>query len=549
MPIAQAARLLNINRILTRYGLDEITQVTGASWAGALMRLLAPRPRRVEELARGERIRLALEELGPIFVKFGQILSTRRDVIPEDIADELTKLQDQVAPFPGEQAQAMIEEAYGQTVEEVFAEFSVEPLASASVAQVHAARLKDGTEVVVKVLRPGVREQIERDIYLLYGLAQLAERYLDKSDNIRPVEIVEEIEKTILAELDLKREGANASLLRKNFAGSSMLYVPEVFWDYTNESTLVLERVSGVPVDDVTTLRAAKVNMQRLAETSVEIFYTQVFRDNFFHADMHPGNILVDISDPEYPKFIALDFGIVGTLSPLDQRYVAENFLAFFNRDYKRVAELHVDAGWVPPDTRIDELEAEVRTVCEPMLSRKLGEISFGELLAQLFRAAQKFDLRVQPQLMLLQKTLLNIEGLGRQLHPQLDIWQTAQRVLEKVMKDKTGPSAAWRDLKQRFPLWVEKAPEIPGLVYDVLHRASEGRLRVRLDPAELKKLDRRADRRHRQHILSVLGGALLIGAAVVFSQQEPNPTAASWLGGLMAASGLGAVFAAWRKR
>jgi len=549
MAIAQAARLLNINRILTRYGLDEITQVTGASWAGPLMRLLAPRSRRVEELARGERIRLALEELGPIFVKFGQILSTRRDIVPEDIADELAKLQDQVTPFPGEQAQAMIEAAYGQSVEEVFAEFSVEPLASASIAQVHAARLKDGTDVVVKVLRPGVNDRIDRDIHLLYGLAQLAERYLDKSDNIRPVEIVEEIEKTILAELDLKREGANASLLRRNFAGSPMLYVPEVFWDYTNESALVLERVSGVPVDDVATLRAAKVNMQRLAETGVEIFYTQVFRDNFFHADMHPGNILVDISDPEYPKFIALDFGIVGTLSPLDQRYVAENFLAFFNREYKRVAQLHVDAGWVPPDTRIDELEAEVRTVCEPMLSRKLGEISFGELLAQLFRAAQKFDLRLQPQLILLQKTLLNIEGLGRQLHPQLDIWQTAQPVLEKVMKDKTGPSAAWHDLKQRFPIWIEKAPEIPGLVYDVLHRASEGRLRVRLDPAELKKLDRQAETRHRRQVLSILGAALLVAGAVVFGLQAPNPNLANWVGVLLAVGGVGAVFAGWRKR
>lgn len=548
MPLAQARRLLHINRVLTRYGLDEIVRVTGRTWPGRMMRVLSPRPRRVTERPRGERIRLALEELGPIFVKFGQILSTRRDLLPVDIADELSLLQDQVAPFPGEQARAIIEKAYGKPVDEVFAEFSVEPLASASIAQVHAARLKEGQSVVVKVLRPGVRQQIERDLRLLYTIGQLADRYLQESERYRPLEFVEEIERTILAELDLKREGANASLLRRNFEHSDMVHIPRVYWDYTNRDALVLERVSGIPIDDVNALHEAGVNMQRLAERGVELFYTQVFRDNFFHADMHPGNIFVDVADPEEPRYVALDFGIVGTLSPLDQRYVAENFLAFFNREYRRVAELHIDAGWVPADTRIDQLEAEVRTVCEPMFSKKLGEISFGELLGEVFNAARKFDLRLQPQLILLQKTLLNIEGLGRQVHPELDIWQTAKPVLERVMRDKTGPGAAFRELRQRFPLWVEKAPEIPDLVYDVLHRAREGTLRARLRVEDLQTLDSSLEKRHRRRVLAIAGAALLVTGVLALGVQWPAP----WLGwavsGASAALAVLAFAGAWRR-
>ncbi|MGB5510215.1 MAG: ubiquinone biosynthesis regulatory protein kinase UbiB, partial [Woeseiaceae bacterium] len=422
-------RMLAIQRVLVKYSLDDIITETHLLRPLRFLFYLAPRKRdRAAPL--GERIRLALEELGPIFVKFGQAISTRRDLLPPDIADELAKLQDAVPPFPAEQALAIIESAYEQSVSEVFQRFDVTPLAAASIAQVHTAQLKDGKEVIVKVLRPGVLERIESDLAVLRMLAGLADRYWEHGKRLKPLEVVDEYEHTILDELDLMREAANAAQLKHNFADSEMLYVPDIYWDYCRPEVLVQERIFGTPISDMETLRAAGTNIKALAENGVEIFFTQVFRHNFFHADMHPGNIFVLTTDPEHPKYAAVDFGIVGTLSPDDQRYLAENFLAFFDRNYHRIAKLHLDSGWVPAGTRVDQLESAVRTVCEPIFNKPLSEISFAQVLMRLFRVAQRFDVEIQPQMILLHKTLFNIEGLGRELYPQLDLWKTAHPVL-----------------------------------------------------------------------------------------------------------------------
>ncbi len=405
-------RMLAIQRVLVKYSLDDIITETHLLRPLRFLFYLAPRKRdRTAPL--GERIRLALEELGPIFVKFGQAISTRRDLLPPDIADELAKLQDAVPPFPAEQALAIVEAAYEQSVSEVFQRFDLTPLAAASIAQVHTAQLKDGKEVIVKVLRPGVEERIESDLAVLRMLAGLADRYWEHGKRLKPLEIVDEYEHTILDELDLMREAANAAQLKHNFAGSEMLYVPDIYWDYCRPEVLVQERIFGTPISDMETLRAAGTNIKALAENGVEIFFTQVFRHNFFHADMHPGNIFVLTTDPEHPKYAAVDFGIVGTLSPDDQRYLAENFLAFFDRNYHRIAKLHLDSGWVPAGTRVDQLESAVRTVCEPIFNKPLSEISFAQVLMRLFRVAQRFDVEIQPQMILLHKTLFNIEGLG----------------------------------------------------------------------------------------------------------------------------------------
>ncbi|MFZ1831041.1 MAG: 2-polyprenylphenol 6-hydroxylase, partial [Candidatus Competibacteraceae bacterium] len=393
---AQFLRLLHINRVLVRHGLDEIVLATHLFRPVGFLRHLLPWNwvRREElTLSRGERIRLALEDLGPIFVKFGQMLSTRRDLMPDDIALELAKLQDRVPPFPGEQARAIVEKAYGQPLETMFAEFSTEPLASASIAQVHVARLLNGREVVVKVLRPAIEKVIRRDIELLYIVASLAQRYWKEGRRLRPLEVVGEYEKTIFDELDLVREAANASQLRHNFQGSPILYVPEVFWSETRRNVLVMERIYGIPVGDIAELRRRGVNMQKLSERGVVIFFTQVFRDSFFHADMHPGNIFVNAENPDDPRYIAVDFGIIGTLSPTDQHYLAENFLAFFHRDYRRVAELHIESGWVPAETRVDEFESAIRTVSEPIFDRPLKDISFGGFLLALFQTARRFNM------------------------------------------------------------------------------------------------------------------------------------------------------------
>jgi ubiquinone biosynthesis protein len=458
------ARLIGIQRVLVKYGLDDFIKET---------HLLRPLrfffylfPRRLKPSAPlGERVRLALEELGPIFIKFGQAISTRRDLLPRDVADELAKLQDEVPPFPAEQAIAILDTAYGKPVAEVFARFDVQPFAAASIAQVHTAALPGGGEVIVKLLRPDVRPLIERDIAVLRLLAGLADRYWKHGKRLRPLEIVDEYENTIIDELDLMREAANAAQLRRNFAGSDMLYVPEIYWDFCRPDVLVQERIYGIPIGDIDALRASGANIQRLAENGVEIFFTQVFRHNFFHADMHPGNIFVIATDPELPKYAAVDFGIVGTLNPSDQRYLAENFLAFFDRDYHRIAELHIESGWVPEGTRIDQLETAVRTVLEPIFNKPLAEISFAQVLIRLFRVAQRFNVEVQPQLILLHKTLFNIEGLGRELYPQLDLWKTAHPVLKQWMSEQVGPQAFLKDLRALLPELREVMRDLPAAI------------------------------------------------------------------------------------
>ncbi len=509
----QAIRLLYINRILAKHGLDEIIFATHLFRPYRFLLYLLPwhwgRQRR---RPLGVRIRQALEDLGPIFVKFGQLLSTRRDLLPEDIADELAGLQDSVNPFPGTLARSIIERAYSMSVTEVFAEFSEQPLASASIAQVHAATLKDGRRVIVKVVRPGIEKVIRRDVGLLYELAGLAERYWSEARRLRPVEVVAEYEKTIFDELDLIREAANASQLRRNFFDSELLYVPEIHWPLTRRNVMVMEQISGIPVSDVATIRAQGIDIKKLSERGVEIFFTQVFKHNFFHADMHPGNIFVSPQG----RYIAIDFGIMGTLSPGDQHYIAENMLAFFNRDYRRVAELHIQSEWVPRETRVDEFESAIRSACEPIFERPIKEISFGRFLLRLFQTARRFNMEVQPQLVLLQKTLLNIEGIGRQLYPDLDLWKTAKPFLERWMSEQIGVRAFVNSIKENTPRWLETLPQIPGLLHDVLQQAQDGKLQVEWKSRELKNIRRSIVRANRRTYAAIAGATFIISAAVI---------------------------------
>lgn len=522
---AQWFRLIHISAVLVRYRLDEIADAAFWLKPVKLIRVLMPWGRKnVRGLPRGARIRLALQDLGPIFVKFGQVLSTRRDLLPADIADELALLQDKVAPFPGAQAQAQVEASLGQPVSELFASFDVTPLASASIAQVHKAVLHDGKEVVAKVLRPGIERDIRRDIDLMMAAAAMLQRYWEGGKQVRPTELVHELEKTVFDELDLEREAANASQLRRNFEGSTDLYVPEVYWPYCKEGVLVLEFVSGIPIGDMAALRDANVNFRSLAERGIKLFYTQVFRDNFFHADMHPGNILVNAENPDEPTLIALDFGIVGSLPSEHQYYLGENFLALFAQDYRRVAQLHVDAGWVPEDTRVDELEGAVRAVCEPHFARSLSQISFGEVLLRLFEVARRFNLIVQPQLVLLQKTLLNIEGLGRELDPDLDIWATARPILTEIMRERSGLDAAARDLRARLPSWLEKTPEMPGLVHEFLSQATRGQLKVGLKTSAADRLEETLARGQRQTAAATLAAGLWITVPLTMGYEHGAP-------------------------
>jgi ubiquinone biosynthesis protein len=526
MKLRTIGRLLQIQRVLVRHGLDEIILATHLLRPLRFAFYLSPATwfERRKGGSRGERIRLALEELGPIFVKFGQALSTRRDLLPADIADELEKLQDRVPPFPGSQAREVVERAYRRPVQEVFEQFDEQPLAAASIAQVHTARLRSGEEVVVKVIRPGVRARIETDLEVMYELARLARDYASGSERLRPVEVVQEYEKTILDELDLLREAANAAQLKRNFEGSDLLYVPEVYWDYCRRDVMVMERIHGVLVNDLAELQRRGANIQLLAENGVKIFFTQVFRHNFFHADMHPGNIFVRLEDPDRPQYAAVDFGIVGSLDARDQHYLAENFLAFFDRDYHRVARLHVDSGWVPPDTRVDELEAAVRTVCEPIFNKPLAEISFGQVLLRLFETARRFQMKVQPQLILLQKTLLQIEGLGRQLYPQLDLWKTAQPVLKEWAADRLSGRSLAQQLRQQLPDLSESVRMLPQVLQQFVQQASEGRFRLKVEATGLDelRLELRADARRRDSTIvaaaTLLGGIvwLAVGASVL---------------------------------
>ncbi len=465
-------RLLKIYWVLARYRLDTFFDHAALpTYIRILIKLLPWRLVFRAKDSSAVRLRLALIALGPVFIKFGQTLSTRRDLLPEELANELAKLQDRVPPFGGNQARTIIEHQLGSSVDELFLEFDPEPLASASVAQVHPARLKSGAEVVVKVIRPGIERVIRQDVELLYVMARLVERLWSEGRRLKPVEVVSEYEQTIFDELDLRKEAANGSQLRRNFENSPILYVPEIYWDLTRRSVLVMERINGLPVANVEQLKAQCTDMEKLAERGVEIFFTQVFRDAFFHADMHPGNIFVSKKDPADPQYIAVDFGIVGSLSDEDQSYLARNILAFFKRDYRQVAQLHIDSGWVPPNTNVQAFETAIRSVCEPIFEKPLKDISFGMVLLGLFQTARRFNMEVQPQLILLQKTLLNIEGLGRQLYPELDLWKTGKPFLENWMRERMGVKAVIKNIRNQAPDWIEKLPQLPQLIYDNLQQ------------------------------------------------------------------------------
>ena len=521
MKLRVISRLLTIQRVLIKHGLDDIILATHLFRPVRFAFYLSPGAwfgsAKVKG-SRGQRLREALEELGPIFMKFGQTLSTRRDLLPTDIADELARLQDRVPPFPGAVARKLVEEAYGHPVGDVFASFDENPLAAATIAQVHAARLKDGSDVIVKIVRPGIRALIDKDIEVMFALARLAEQYWSEGHRLRPVEVVSEYEKTILDELDLMREAANAAQLKRNFATSSLLYVPGIYWDLCRKNVMVMERIYGVLISDIDELRKRGTNFQRLAENGVEIFFTQVFRHNFFHADMHPGNVFVQTEDPEFPRYAAVDFGIVGTLDPRDQHYLAENFMAFFDRDYLRVAKLHVDSGWVPANTRVDELESAVRTVCEPIFNKPLKEISFGQVLIRLFETAQRFEMTVQPQLILLQKTLLQIEGLGRQLYPDLDLWKTAQPILREWMRSRYSVRAVAKSFRAQVPDLIEALKLTPQLLQSGIQRAAEGRLRLPVQADNLEALRQEARKSADRRDATILSAAAGLGGVLWFA-------------------------------
>jgi len=535
---------MRILRVIALHGLDEFIFQLGVLRPYRFLRFALPifwfrRP----SGGRGQRLRHALEELGPIFVKFGQALSTRPDLIPPDIAAELTRLQDRVPPFSGEEAREVIERSLDAPLAKHFATFDVQPLASASVAQVHPATLLDGTAVVVKVLRPGIEAVIDQDVALLYRLAGWVDRYWPDAKRLRPLEVVEEYDKTIHDELDMTREGANASQLRSNFPESEMIYVPEVYWEHSTREVLVMERIYGIPIRDIDAIRKAGVDLRTLAHNGVEIFFTQAFRDGFFHADMHPGNIFVG----ENGQYRAVDFGIMGSLADSDKRYLAENLLAFFNRDYRAVAVAHLRAGWVPPSTRVDEFEAAVRTVCEPIFARPISEISFGQLVLRLFQVARRFDMPVQPQLVLLQKTLLNIEGLGRQLYPELDLWETAKPYLERWMRDQVGPSALLKTLRRELPSVMPLIPELPGLVHEWLRRQRDGDA-AQSDRGDdrIARLEAQLERAREQKNRVAFGSVLLIGS--IATTLAVDTLALGVLGEAAAAllSVAGAVFLLW---
>ena len=529
-------RLIAIQRVLVKYELDEIIKKTHFLRPLRYIFYIFPK-KNIKTDSLGRRLRLAFEELGPIFVKFGQLISTRRDLISPDIADELSKLQDQVKPIPSEKIIDQLTKIYGLPLKKVFLKFDSNPLAAASVAQVHGAVLKDGTEVIVKILRPDIQKFIKQDIEMLYFLANLANKYWPRSKNLKPLEIITEYEKTVMNELNLMREGANTAQLKRNFEGSNLLYVPNIFWDYCRKEVLVQERIYGIPIRDMKALKSAKTNIKVLAENGVEIFFTQVFRHNFFHADMHPGNIFVQVEDPKNPKYAAVDFGIMGTLSASDQYYLAENFLAFFDRDYYKIAKLHIDSGWVPPDTRIDELETAVRTVCDPIFNKPLSEISFAQVLLGLFETAQQFDMEIQPQLILLQKTLFNIEGLGRELYPELDLWKTAQPILRSWMDEQVGVNAIVKNIRDNLPQLRETLREMPNILKKLTARVNDNDFHTR-QSLEIQNLKHQLYKQQKQRFFISIGSTAIISATLILLFSN-----ITWLGWLLIILGITSIF------
>ena len=498
-------RLAFIVITVLRYGLDELALSSFRQrWVRLLVRVMTIG--RTLDAPRGVRLRMGLERLGPIFVKFGQVLSTRRDLLPQDLADELAKLQDDVPPFPAAQARALVEKAFGQPIEAIFTRFDAEPVASASIAQVHFAQMKDGREVAVKVLRPGMLAVIDDDLSLMRTIAVWVERLSADGKRLKPREVVAEFDNYLHDELDLVREAANAAQLRRNMQGLNLVLVPEMVWDYCTQTVIVMERMNGLPISNAQRLRDAGVDIPKLARDGVTIFFTQVFRDGFFHADMHPGNIQVSVEPATFGRYIALDFGIVGTLTEVDKEYLAQNFIAFFRRDYKRVAELHVESGWVPRETRVDELEGAIRAVCEPHFDRPLKDISLGQVLLRLFQTSRRFNVEIQPQLVLLQKTLLNVEGLGRQLDPELDLWNTAKPFLERWMHEQVGWAGFVERLKNEAPRYVQLLPELPRL----LHKSLQPRAAVEQRMIEALLIEQRRTNRLLQAIIYAAVGVLL---------------------------------------
>ncbi len=513
---SQLYRLFVINRVLIRHNLDEFIYAIPAFRPLRFIYHLSPwNWNNRDRASRGERIRKALEDLGPVFVKFGQVLSTRRDMLPDDLADELAKLQDDVPPFSGKVARDIIEKSLDQSVESLFKEFDETPLASASIAQVHTAVLHDGREAIVKVVRPGIENTIRHDIDLMLLIAKMVHRFSHIGKRLRPVEVVQDYEKVIFDELDLGREAANASQLRRNHENSPDLYVPEIYWDYCTQKVMVMERIYGIPVGNTQRLKDHNINMKVLGERGVEIFFTQVFKHNFFHADMHPGNIFIDESNPDNPKYIAVDFGIMGTLEIQDQRYLAENLHAFFNRDYKRVAEAHIESGWVPAETKASEFEAAIRTVCEPIFQLPIKDISYGKLLLRLFQTARRFNMEVQPQLVLLQKTLLNIEGMGRELYPGLDLWVTAKPFLQRWMDEQTGVRSLFKGAKTNLPKFIEQLPHMPVMINEVIRQIHDKQAGINWESKQLEALQEEIKKANRRTTLTVSGGVLLLTAVL----------------------------------
>lgn len=521
-------RVLKIHWVLLRYGLYELVFLIPVFRLFVFLKPLANLLNKYKNTPLPVRIRLALEALGPTFVKLGQALSTRSDLFPDEYIGEFSKLQDNVPPFDTNVAIQIIEKSLKKPILEVFKSFDEDPLAAASIAQVHSAILKNGDEVVVKVVRPNIQKVIARDIQLMEMLAQLVENYVTDGERLRPVEVVQEYKRTILSELDLTREAANGMQLKRNFEGSPELYVPTIYTEYVSKDVMVMEKISGVPVDHVETLRALGVNIPKLAELSVEVFFKQVFVDSFFHADMHPGNIFVDVKDPANPSYIALDYGIIGTLGEEDKHYLASNFLAFFNRDYRRVAELHVESGWVPADTSIEELESAIRSICEPIFNKPLSEISFGGLLLSLFQTGRRFKMVVQPQLVLLQKTLFSIEGIGRKLYPELDLWKTAKPFLVKFVKSQKSVKTVAQKYQRAIPNWVDNLPEAMQNMFQISQDMVRGQLKIDLHNKAFEKYQKIEAKQTTRKIYALIG--TIFSAIVIIRWDSLN----EWVIGIL---------------